>query len=448
MHIVSKKLNVGKRIGRLVSLILVCSLVFSCALVPGISVRADTLDDLEQKYDEIEDKMRENQEKMDDIEKDKLSQKNAVNALQSEINGLNSQIDILDDKISILEEQVGSLNGSIAELDSQIADIDMQIAKAKKDIADTKQRIDDTYNKLLQRLAVSYMMGNATTLELLIGSKSLAELLTWNQYLKNASDYDNELIEGLKDDIASLEQLNISLNEDIKDLNSKKAEINSQKAELRAKQADVQSSADVLGGKKLKVQVKHGEAIQMLKELDNQSEEYARIQKQLADEQEKIDAEINAYLASKGSSQSNPGNFNNDGSLIWPVPYDNCYISAYYGTYPSGGVHKGLDICVSGGTAGKNIIAAQSGKVIQMGYNHWSMGNYVILDHGNGLFTAYYHASKLLVSSVGQTVKQGDVIALIGSTGNTTGPHLHFEVRVNKNGTVVQVNPLNYVSKP
>ncbi len=447
MHI-SKKSITGKHIGRLVSLILACSLVFSCILVPGISVRADTLDELEQKYDEIEDKMRENQKKMDALEKDKRSQKSTVDALQSEINGLNSQIDILDNKISILEGQVGTLNRSIAELDGQITDIDMQIAKAKQDIADTKQRIDDTYDTLLQRLAVSYMMGNATTLELLIGSKSLAELLTWNQYLKNASDYDNRLIEGLKDDIASLEQLNISLNEDIEELNSKKAEINSQKSELKAKQADVQASADELSGKKLTVQVKHGEAVQMLRELDQQSEEYARIQKQLADEQEKIDAEINAYLAAKGSSQSNPGDIKNDGSLIWPVPYNNCYISAYYGTYPSGGVHKGLDICVSGGSAGKNIIAAQSGKVIQIGYNHWSMGNYIILDHGNGLFTAYYHASKLLVSSVGQTVKQGDVIALIGSTGNTTGPHLHFEVRVNKSGTVVQVNPLNYVSKP
>lgn len=445
---VFKKTVVVKRVLRLVSMTVLFSIILSCALFPGVSVQADTLEDLERRYDEIEDKMRKNEQKIADIEENKSSQKSAADALQSEINGLNSQIGILDDKISILKGQVGSLNGSIAKLDGQIEEIDTQIAKAKENIADTKQRINDTYNTLLRRLAVSYMMGNASTLELLIGSKNLAELLTWNQCVKNATDYDKELIEGLNDDIASLERLNISLSKDISDLNAKKIEINEQKSELVAKQSEVQSSVNTLGGKKTAVQSKHGEAIQMLRELDNQSAEYARIQKQLADEQEKIDAEINSYLASKGSSQSNPGELKNDGSLIWPVPYKNCYISAYYGTYPSGGVHKGVDICVSGGSEGKNIIAAQSGKVIQMGYGHWSMGNYIILDHGNGLFTAYYHASKLLVSSVGQTVKQGDVIALIGSTGNSTGPHLHFEVRVNKNGTVVQVNPLNYVSKP
>ena len=439
---------VGKRVKRLISLTLFCSMILSCIVFPGISVHADTLEDLQQQYDDIENQMKENKEKMADVEEDKASQSEVVDALESEIQGLNSQIDILDDKISILNGQIGSLDKSIADLDSQIADIDAQIAQAKKDIADTKQRIDDTYDTLVQRLAVSYMMGDATTLELLIGSKSLAELLTWNQYLQNASDYDKELVDGLRNDISSLEQLNVSLNDNINDLNAKKADINAQKAELEAKQSDVQASSNELGGKKSAVQEKHAEAIQMMRNLDQKSAEYARIQKDLADEQEKIDEEINAYLASKGSSQSNPGDIKNDGSLQWPVPYDNCYISAYFGTYPSGGVHKGIDICVSGGSEGKNILAAQSGKVIQIGYNHWSMGNYIILDHGNGLFTAYYHASKLLVSSVGETVKQGQVIALIGHTGNTTGPHLHFEVRVNKNGTVTQVNPLNYVKMP
>ena len=75
------------------------------------------------------------------------------------------------------------------------------------------------------------------------------------------------------------------------------------------------------------------------------------------------------------------------------------------------------------------------------------MGNYIILDHGNGLFTAYYHCSSILISQ-GQTVKQGQVIAKAGHTGNTTGPHLHFEVRTNNNGTVTRQNPLSYVSKP
>lgn len=443
-----KKTKLHAVIKTFLSVAVLCAMFVSTMLFPGVYVHADTLEDLEAQYDAIEDKMKENEKKIKALEDDKENQSNAVDALEEEISGLNSQIGILDSKISMLNSDIGALDSSIAGLDGQIADIDDKIAEAKQKIVDTEKNIDDTCDKLLHRLAASYMMGDASTLDVILGAKSLAELLTWKQYMQNATDYDNQLINGLEDDLDDLEALNKALDANIKTLEEKKSEINKQKAEVQTKRADVQSSANELESKKGAVQMKHSEAIQMLKKLDSQSKEYARVQKQLADEQEKIDAEINAYLASNGSSADKQIDVTNDGTLIWPVPYSNCYISAYFPTYPSGGAHKGIDICVSGGTEGKNIVAAQSGKVIQMGYNHWSMGNYIILDHGNGLFTAYYHASKLLVGSVGQKVEQGQVIALIGQTGNATGPHLHFEVRVNKGGSVVQVNPLNYVSKP
>lgn len=139
------------------------------------------------------------------------------------------------------------------------------------------------------------------------------------------------------------------------------------------------------------------------------------------------------------------GSFVSTGTdLIWPMPYKNCYISAYYGTYPLGGIHRGIDICVRGGTEGKNVVAAGSGRVIRHGFNHWSMGNYVIIDHGAGLFTAYYHLKTLYVEE-GDTVAQGKIIGLAGSTGNSTGPHLHFEVRTSRNGVVAHTDPLKWV---
>ena len=133
--------------------------------------------------------------------------------------------------------------------------------------------------------------------------------------------------------------------------------------------------------------------------------------------------------------------------LIWPLPYKNCYITAYYGQYPHGGEHHGIDICVQGGTLGKNVVAAADGTVIKYGFNHWSMGNYIIIDHGYGLFTAYYHLQKLFVEG-GDHVRQGQVIGLAGSTGNSTGPHLHFEVRISKNGVIQRANPLKFVKMP
>ena len=105
--------------------------------------------------------------------------------------------------------------------------------------------------------------------------------------------------------------------------------------------------------------------------------------------------------------------------------------------------HTGIDI---GAAYGTNILAANSGKVITAAY-HWAYGYYVMIDHGGGIVTLYAHSSKLLVT-VGQMVSRGQVIALVGSTGMSTGAHLHFEVRTNRNGTVTRQNPLNYVSKP
>jgi len=423
---------------------LAACLVFSSGVFAPPAAYADTLDELERRYEEIERQREANEQKKSEVEQSKQTQAQKVEALESEIGGLNDQIGILDNRINILNANISDLNSSIASLDAQIRQIDDKIASTRVEITDTEQKIDDTSDMLLERLAMSYMMGDASVLEFVLGAKSLAGLLTLNQYIENATKYDKTLISGLELDAANLESLKATLESEIETLEESKQKINEQKIEFLQKQSDVKKSVDDLDNKKGTLEKSRSSAVDMMKSLDKQSAEFAKIERQLAQEQEKVDRQINEFLASQGSNSSSAPT--NDGSLIWPMPYPNCYISAPFGQYPSGGPHKGLDICVHGGTYGKDIVAAQSGTVIQMGYGHWSMGNYVILDHGGGLFTAYYHASTLKVSSTGQTVSQGQVIALAGETGNATGPHLHFEVRVNRNGTVTQVNPMNYYS--
>jgi murein DD-endopeptidase MepM/ murein hydrolase activator NlpD len=143
-------------------------------------------------------------------------------------------------------------------------------------------------------------------------------------------------------------------------------------------------------------------------------------------------------LQSNGSSGD--GLLENSSGLICPIQYSGRYISSGYYRNSDGSYHGALDICVYGGTYGLNISAAESGTVITAAY-HWSYGNYIVIDHGSGLSTLYAHCSSLAVSS-GQTVSKGDTIGYVGSTGNSTGPHLHFEVRVNGSRT----NPSNYIS--
>ena len=421
----------------------------ACALPSPMCAHAETVEELEAKYNQIEKKLQENEKKMEQNAENKVEQKQKISTLESEITDLNSQISILDQKIGVLNGDISTLNASIDSLDAEIEDIEAQITATKIEVAMSEKKIDLTYEKLMNRLKMSYMIGQSSSLELLMGAEDLSDILTRQQYLQNAAEYDKALIDGLESDIEKLHDMNDALDSAMKIVNGKKAEVENQKQDLQDKRADVQSSANELANKKYAVNVKRSDAVAMLKTLDTQSEEYKRIKKQLDAEKEKVSQEIDAMIAAQGSQQGEEMSVDikNDGTLIWPMPYDNCYISAYYPAYSDGSPHHGIDICVSGGTEGKNIVAAQSGKVMNIGYNHWSMGNYIILDHGNGLFTAYYHCSSLLVSQ-GQTVKQGQVIARAGHTGNTTGPHLHFEVRTNKNGTVTRQNPLNYVSKP
>ncbi len=432
-----------------VSAVLALVLFVSCFVLPSPVHAAQTVEQLEERYNKIEKQLKENEKKLSQNAENRSETKDKIASLESEISGLNEQIGLLDQKIGLLNSDISNLNGNIQALDAEIEDINAQITATKIDIAMSETTIDLTYEKVLDRLKLNYMMGQSSPLEVMIGARSLSDILTRQQYLQNAAEYDKQLITSLEEDIDKLHEMNVTLDAAMESVNTKKAEVEAQKKELQTKQASVQSSANDLAYKKSTINGKRSDAVAMLNTLDKQSAEYKRMNKQLAAEKEKVAAEIDALIAAQGSQQGEEMavDIKNDGTLIWPMPYKNCYISAYYPAYSDGSPHHGIDICVSGGTEGKDIIAAQSGKAMTVGYGHWSMGNYIILDHGNGLFTAYYHCSTILISQ-GQTVKQGQVIAKAGHTGNTTGPHLHFEVRTNKNGTVQRQNPLNYVSKP
>ena len=152
-------------------------------------------------------------------------------------------------------------------------------------------------------------------------------------------------------------------------------------------------------------------------------------------EYEKEQAEIEAEIREAEKHYSGPGYNTGTGTLAWPT-YSHS-ISAGYPNYDSGAYHGGVDFPVPSGTA---VHAADDGVVITVKALNYSYGHYIIISHGNGMQTLYAHNSSLLVS-VGQNVKKGDVIAYSGSTGNSTGPHCHFEVRINGK----QVNPMNYL---
>ena len=499
------------------------AVVMAAAAPFPVSHAEESVLELQAQYDKLEQEIKKNQQRLEEKEQDKSEQKAVVQEIESEISGLSDQITILNKKIDLLNAEIGGLNSSVETLDHDMAVLGEQIEQARVNIDESQKQIDSTYQKLMDRLTKSYMAGTASSLELLFGAKSLADVLTWEQYIQNATEYDDKMIHELQTNIDALQEMEAQLDAAVIDMNAKKEEAQQQKKDLEEKQADVNSSADTLSVKKNTANNKRIEAYSLLKTMDSESKEFKLLDEQMRAEEERIDAEMNARLAKIASVQSEPEPvaaetttegftlpqitftlpdlenaesttmpaeqaIDEDGSdpddpaepeetsagttttttqpqtmapsavittspkdrgLICPIQNPHAIVSGTYPNYQSGGVHHGIDIVVTdqGKTLGHNIVAPQSGKVITVGYGDASRGNYMEIDHGEGLVTRYYHCSTLLVG-LGQTVTKGQVIGKVGDTGNATGPHLHFEILLNTKNGLIRQNPLSYISVP
>ena len=290
-----------------------------------------------------------------------------------------------------------------------------------------------------------YENGDTSYMEVVLNSESFGDMLDNIEIVSQIMDYDKGVVAeytAIRDSIQEMEE---SLEADRKQQKEYKESLEVEKEGLEADRADLQA---------------------MLAKIENDSEYAQKVSDQLADEQDEISNEIaelsrkeaeaaarkRAAASSSSSSSSSRGSSSSSsssnyssggsGSLIWPCP-TYTYISSEFGGRVSPitgkwqGGHKGMDIA-SG--KGNPVIAAASGTVVKS-YLSSSYGNYIVISHGGGLMTAYAHMTRRLVS-VGDTVAAGQQIGTVGSTGNSTGNHLHFEVY--ENGTAV--NPRNYVS--
>lgn len=430
------------------SMSLVFALVFSSAVVPRVYA-ADSLEDLQRQYEELEKKIKENSTKLEDIQSDMNSQHKTIDLLDNQISDINTQIQLINDRIAVIQKDINSINSKIKEIDDEIASIKAQIKAANESMKKLEAEKEKTINQLLERMRASYMAGSMSEIEILFSSSDFSTFFTRTELLKRLSEHDNKLVKRLEKEVKEIKELTDKLEGSKTELDHKKTELDVEKQVLVKKQADVQKDKDALVQKQNSVSSKVERTNDLLKQLDKSSKEYKRLIRKYAQEEAEIDAKIDEFIRNNGSSTDDGMPSGSENRMIWPVPYSNCYISAGYGYYSPFGynqMHYGVDICVSGGSQGKNIVAAKSGTV-QTSSWHSSYGNYILIDHGGGLFTLYAHCNTLLVG-VGAKVKQGQVIAKIGKTGRVTGPHLHFEVRINDGGNVKRVNPLTYVSMP
>lgn len=408
---------------------------------------ADTTDydkeiaQLEQKAEQIK-KDNEAREKKIDALSGNVDENNAqMGLLQEQIEGINDEITTYGQLITTQQQKIGEKENEIYLIEQEIEKKQGEIEEKQKEIASLEAQNKENLKKFAKLIRALYMNNTADTLPILEGSNDWYNFFTYVDVVQNISEQNLEFMNNLLNDIHHQEELIEGLEKDIAQLNADKADLLDKKAELETELADLEN-------KKTEVQQIANERTNDLYALSSDNQD---LQNQISQINSEIDASnedveainqaIKELIRKKQAENSGAPVYSSDG-FRWPLDSNLQYITTYFG-YDAwrGGNHYGIDVG-NAGIGGKNIYAAQSGTVITAysdGGWHGGFGNYVIIDHGGELSTVYAHCSAVTVS-VGQTVNKGDVIGYVGSTGWSTGNHLHFETRVD--GTAV--DPFSY----
>ena len=447
--------------------ILLCFTLMFASLtvaVPAIKASAATKSELEDKIDEIDDKIAANKKKLEALKNKAESQKEYLDTLEDQIETVEQKGINLQTQANEIDAEIDELNKKLKQLGSEIVIIEEDIEKTQKSIKKTQSNIEESSDQLEERLRAAYMTGNQSTLKILMGADSLASFLTRLEMMKRTSERDKKIIEDFKAKVTKLREEKAKLEEDKSSLDSKKTELDHKKDEKVEKK-----NVLVLKQKEYKktmkdLEKKYDEIETYITELDKSSNAYKTYIKELEAERKKADAEIDKILKDyyatsnqqsttlAGGGNANPsttkpgGGYNSNASWAWPLGNASCYISSHYGYRNPGisgwGFHGGTDI-TGGGISGKAVYATRSGKVISAVTSNSGYGIYVLIDHGDGYSSLYAHMSVRYVSA-GDSVSKGQMIGRVGSTGNSTGPHLHFEIRYYGE----KKDPMNFVKKP
>lgn len=331
-----------------------------------------------------------------------------------------------------LDENLGTLNLELTFLEKQIDSKEEEIFQAQTQLEEAAREEENQYDSMKLRIKYLYEKNQTGYLEILMGSESLSQLLNRAEYIQKLTEYDrsklNQYIE-MKQAIAkSSEKLELE-KEQLLELQETTAAKQSSVEQLQ------EAKTQELAGYGKKINQAQGEISEYQKSMEAEENRMKEIEAEIKRNEEK--ARKAAEEAGKKYNTVNIGNI----SFIWPCPASG-RITSNFGdrespTEGASSDHQGIDI---GAATGTNILAAAAGEVTISTYSY-SAGNYIMINHGGGVYTVYMHCSQLLAGA-GDLVSQGQVIAKVGSTGYSTGSHLHFGVRLNGS----YVNPLKYVS--
>ena len=338
-------------------------------------------------------------EKQQQVQERREEAEQKLTYVQEDLSAAIVKIQELDDQIRQSESEIESLNGEVEKLETQIEELTTKIEQVEKNYNDNEALLEE-------RLVTMYEVGETKYLDILFNSAGIMDFLSNYYIIQQMIESDTILLDEIEQEKEEIEKSKNSLEE--------------QKASIKLKKAKKEQLAVITqNNKTLKEQA-----------VANLSEEEIQLQQKI-EEYKSEESKIEALIKLATNEYEYTGDYTG-GVMAWPIAKSGTYITSAYGVreHPIQGVikqHTGIDIGNAG--FGAPVIAAADGVVTMAGY-YGGYGNCVIINHGNGISTLYGHGQKIL-TEVGKEVKKGDLILEVGSTGNSTGPHLHFEVRIN-----------------
>lgn len=376
---------------RVLAILLV--LVISIPFTVDFSKNNITLVSAETVQDKINKASKEKQEALDKMKK-----------AQEQKSDIVAESDQLEREIDIIQTEIYAIDDIIADVDTQIAEKEEEIARIQEQIDNQDELFKECLRAMDETSTVSY-------LELLLSSENFSELLINIESINEITQHDMAII----DEMTKL-----------------KTEVEDAKAEIEEYRAEQEEARNIADGKRSELATKLQAKENLAKQLEKDIQNYMKVYEEARRQEEALKGSLN--YSSSSSEYLGSGRF------CWPAP-SYTRISSPYGyrihpIYNTKKFHSGVDLAAPGGS---NILAAENGKVISAGWNG-GYGNCLVVDHGGGISTLYAHASRLLVSK-GAYVTKGQVIAKVGTTGNSTGNHLHFEVLINGKTT----DPMAYI---
>lgn len=421
---------------------------------------------LKEQQKELQKNLAETEKKLSELEKDSKGTMEYIDALDQKIGYINEQLTILQEQNASIQEDINKLKPEIKKNQKNLDALIKHIEETETELNNLETKFQSVYEAYCIRLKVLYISGKFNILTALLTCKDISSFLTRYEMIRSVAKSDSELLAEVNARMDEIITMQNGYDEQLEKYQSAKDKLDKQKASLLSKQKNVENNTQQIAAKKASLATDRAESDRLLAELNAQNQQFTEFRNEDEELINAVEDEIQGLISglitpdeattaaasyknktnNKATTKKTADVYSKSDAVLnmtYPVP-GHYGISAGFPNYSSGKYHGGIDFPCN---TGSKVVAAQDGIVITVKRLDYSYGYYVMIYHGTdakgrSVVTLYAHNSSILVNN-GDSVKKGQQIAKSGSTGNSTGPHCHFEIRFD--GT--RVNPTYYLSK-